>query len=181
MQSDDKEAQMEDLVFNGNQLQWHGKGAFKASSGMQGAQQPSLQCLPEKGPVPEGTYYLSLMLGGAAEDDGSGVCQLKPSWQIQTIPRGAAAGSCDPYWANWGSNRVRFEPADNATRTKCKPSRSGFYLHDSTKGYSHGCIEVQEAFFVLLRAHAGSTNKKRLTLRVTYKGVSSTYGGTYVP
>jgi len=34
--------------------------------------------------------------------DGTGTCNLSPSWQIQTIPRGSATGVCEPYWANWG-------------------------------------------------------------------------------
>ena len=44
-------------------------------------------------------------------------------------------------WANWGNNRVRFEPADVITKNKCKTNRGEFYLHDSVKIYSHGCIE----------------------------------------
>lgn len=179
--SNDKDANMEDLLYNGRRLHWHGKGAFKASSGVPRLQQPEHQCVKEEGPVPEGNYYVALLPGGAAEDDGTGICQLKASWQIQTIPRGDAAGRCERPWSAWGFNRVRFEAADGATKAKCTPERGGFYLHDSIKGYSHGCIEVEGTFFSILRDYISSTKNRKLRLRVTYAGVNSTYGGTYVP
>jgi hypothetical protein len=110
---------MEDMTYDGTLLEWTGKGKFKATSGMPGYQVPANQCLPEAGPVPEGVYRIPLLKGSAAEDedDGTGACRLEPSWRIETIPRGAAAGACEPYWANWGYNRVRIEPNDAATRT----------------------------------------------------------------
>tara|TARA_B100001109_G_scaffold255904_1_gene263100 strand:+ start:29899 stop:30255 length:357 start_codon:yes stop_codon:yes gene_type:complete len=63
---------------------------------------PGEQCTPEAGPVPEGQYKVFISDHGIAEDDGRGICALKPSWGIQVIPRGSAAGGCEPYWANWG-------------------------------------------------------------------------------
>lgn len=169
---------MEDLFYNGTQLTWSGHGVFKATSGMTGYQLPELQCTPERGPVPEGHYYVPLIVGGKAEDDGSGICQLKPSWQLQKIPRGADAGICEPYWANWGKNRIRIVPGDPVTKNKCKPHRGGFYLHDSTKGYSHGCIEVEQRFFDVLRRFIRHTKKKKLLLRIQYKSGLTTNGGT---
>ncbi len=91
---------MEDLYYDGTKLTWKGQGSFKATSGMAGFQMPKHQCIPERGPVPEGKYYVPLIAGDFAEDDGNGICQLKPSWQIQHIPRGVKAGTCEPYWAN---------------------------------------------------------------------------------
>ena len=126
-----------DTQYDGRILKWIGKGTFKATSGMPGYQEPTFQCDKEKGPVPEGNYYIPLIKGDLARDDGTGVCKLAPSWQIQRIPRGSAAGTCESYWANWGHNRVRFEPADLSTKNACKLKRRGFYINDSTKGYSH--------------------------------------------
>jgi hypothetical protein len=170
-----------DLLYDGMKLIWSGKGSFKATSGMPGHQIPSDQCLPDRGPVPEGNYYIPLIEGSQAIDDGSGVCNLEPSWQIQSIPRGTSAGSCEPYWANWGHNRVRFEPADRATKNTCTPiKRGGFYLHDSTKGFSHGCIEIDGLFFTQLRAFIKINKKSRLKLKIKYIG-GSTNGGTKAP
>ena len=95
------------------------------------------------------------------------------------IPRGSDAADCEPYWANWGRNRARMEPADVATRARCRPiMRGGFYLHDSTKGYSHGCIEVEGRLFPLLRSHHLATKTATLTLKVKYVPARSTNGGT---
>ncbi len=169
-----------DLEYNGTTLTWSGHGSYKATSGMLGHQVPKDQCLPDEGPVPEGRYYVPLILGGAAKDDGSGRCNLSPSWQIQSIPRGKAAGACEPYWANWGHNRVRFEPADAATKNACRPRRSGFYLHDSVKGFSHGCIEVDGRFFSQLRSFVKKSKKRRLDFKIKYT-TAGTYGGTKSP
>jgi hypothetical protein len=170
-----------DMLFNGQELHWFGYGIFKATSGMPGYQLPSFQCEGEKGPVPEGNYYIPLIEGASAKDDGTGICRLKPSWQIETIPRGSSAGACEPYWANWGYNRVRFEPADTATKNTCSVARGGFYLHDSTKGFSHGCIEVQGSFFSSLRMFVKTTTKKRISLKIQYIPGRVTNGGTKIP
>jgi len=45
-----------DMFYYGQQLTWTGHGVFKASSGLPGFQKPREQCLPDKGPIPEGTY-----------------------------------------------------------------------------------------------------------------------------
>ncbi len=171
---------MDELFYDGTTLSWTGKGKYKATSGMNGFQKPEFQCIKDRGPVPNGTYYVPLIDGGDAKDDGNGICQLAPSWQVQTIPRGAKAGACEPYWANWGKNRVRFEPSDKVTKSKCNPKRGGFYLHDSTKGFSHGCIEVEERFFNDLRAFLKKTKKKNIKLKIQYTPGMTTNGGTLV-
>ena len=91
-----------DLSYEGQRVFWAGRGHFKASSGLPGYQAPKHTCVPESGPIPEGFYKVFLADHGQAKDDGSGVCALRPSWGIQSIPRGTAAEKCEPYWANWG-------------------------------------------------------------------------------
>ena len=54
-------------------------------------------------------------------------------------------------------------------------------MHDSTKGYTHGCIEVDPRFFSILRSYVNKTKKKRLYLQVDYGAGGSTYGGTKKP
>ncbi|WP_221892335.1 hypothetical protein [Teredinibacter haidensis] len=73
------------------------------------------------------------------------------------------------------------EPADLAAKSKCSPTmRGGFYLHDSTKGYSHGCIEVETRIFPLLRAFNKATNKNTIILKVKYNKGVATNGGTKI-
>jgi hypothetical protein len=170
------------MKYDGQRIIWDGYGVFKATSGLPDFQIPDKQCVPDSGPIPEGFYKIYLTNHGTAKDDGTGRCQLKASWGIQKIPRGKTdAGECEPYWAQWGQNRARMEPADTSTLNKCIPViRGGFYLHDSTKGFSHGCIEVEMKLFVQLRIYNQKTKKKRLVLKVNYGKGDSTNGNTKI-
>ncbi|WP_299436010.1 hypothetical protein [uncultured Rhodospira sp.] len=177
----------EHLLYDGQNLHWKSpkdgkpEAKYPATSGMPGAQNKRHTCAPDKGPVPEGLYVMRTWIDDKpAQADGSGTCTLKPSWRIQTIPRGAAAGACERYWANWGDHRVRIEPANTATRTACTPHRGGFHLHDSTKGYSHGCIEVDTKFFDRLLDCNKHTSGSTIHVKVEY-AFAKTNGGTKKP
>lgn len=174
-----------DMRYDGRMLTWNGHGTFKATSGLPDYQYPSFQCYAGKGPIPEGTYSITLREDThPARNDGTDTCMLAPSSRLQTIPRGTDAGQCEPFWVNWGRNRIGLHPTDPTTKGKCSPRRGGFYLHDSTKGYTHGCIEVEGRFFEALRAFGRGTKRLRLsrtpvlTLRVQYAAGLSTNGGT---
>lgn len=166
------------LLYDGQRISWN-TIAFRASSGMPGFQSIAEQCNQrDAGPIPSGFYRVYLTNQGQAKADMQ-TCSLQPAWGIQTIPRGEQAGDCEPYWANWGNNRVRLEPADAQTKGRCVPvMHNGFYIHDSTKGFSHGCIEVEGRFFNLLRNYAKTRSHTRMILKVEYKEGQSTNGGT---
>lgn len=142
----------------------------------------------DRGPVPTGTYTVeSSILKQPWAEYKKSTCTLVPSRGLQHIPRGDpnpgvdgddptidTAGDCDDYWANWGYNRVRLTPHKNMVA----PHRNGFYIHDSSKGYSHGCIETEQDFFVKhLFPYAQANSGKRFKLTVSYKH-ERTYGGT---
>lgn len=168
-----------DMEYDGQALTWQGRGSFKATSGLPESQMPINQCVPDYGPIPEGFYRVFIRDHGVAQDDGRGFCVIKPSWGIQVIPRGKDADGCEQYWANWGNNRARMEPADTITKLRCNPVvRGGFYLHDSTKGYSHGCIEVESNLFIHLRNYHKQTSKNTVILKVKYVNGRATNGGT---
>lgn len=176
-------AAMIDLVYDGRILHWHGHGNFKATSGMTGLQEPRFQCIPDGGPIPEGEYKIATQIDPhPARDDGTHSCSLMPARSMQLIPRGSAAAGCEPYWSNWGWHRVRVEAAELHTRQRCATRRSGFYLHDSTKGYTHGCIEVEGSFFStfvgFIRQRGSAV--RNLRLKVQYIGLT-TNGGTASP
>lgn len=168
-----------DMTYDGQTLTWLGWGKFKATSGLPHLQKPELQCNKDAA-IPEGLYKVFLADRGPAQDNGRGICQLQPAWGMQTIPRGPAVGRCEVPWANWGWHRARMEPFDAATKLKCAPDlmRSGFFLHDSTKGYSHGCIEVEGRLFSLLENYRRSSKKNTMTLKVAYVKGRPTNGGT---
>lgn len=166
---------MDDMKYDGQVLTWDGK-KYKATSGMPGNQNADKQHVPDAGPVPAGRYKVYLGDLGAARISNPATCSLAPAWGVESIPRGRDAGACEPYWANWGKNRVRMEATDPSRTYK----RGGFYLHDSTKGFSHGCIEIDSAFFTALRNYSQTTRRRHLVLHVEYAAHGSTYGGTRV-
>jgi|688.fasta_scaffold729437_1 hypothetical protein len=184
---------MADLKYNGTVLDWSSIGKWKATSGMPGFQNSLEQFKMDKGPIPEGQYLVPLKIGGNAtlvnpkRDAAGNITESQldirseiESLQCITDPRDH---SKVVLFSNWGSNRVRL------TRQRVKHPRAahrgGFYLHDSTKGYSHGCIEVQTAFFTSLRDFSKKNSKRHfLILEVNYGPHSltgagvSTYGDT---
>ncbi len=196
----------DNLLYDGTHLYW--RSAFdaqslhyRASSGViardsagnivEDHRYANEQCAKDVGPVPAGNYTIEVVPRGEAGKVWSTCSLVRPKGGgIQTIPRGAGAvhgsDNCEPFWANWGSNRVQMNPADEKTRTTCSPRRSGFYIHDSVKGYSHGCIEVEGEFFVRLRKFADLVARKKVdpTMPVTvdYRSATmATYGYTDQP
>jgi hypothetical protein len=166
-----------ELLFDGQLLTWAGHGHFRATSGLTGHQSPDEECTPEAGPTPQGLYVVPLTAGWAraAKIDPSVACRILPGRGWERIPRGTR---CEPYFANWGYNRVRFYAADVLTQHRCTPTRDGFYLHDSTKGFSHGCIEVENRFFGDIASLASSGRVHNFMLTVRYVAGRPTYGGT---
>ena len=154
---------MASLKYNGTKITWIENGKvmdwFAATSGMPKSQTPAKQCVKDAGPVPEGTYALRLQFNkkliAAVADPVS--CQLMAAKGIQQIPDGdpkEGTAHCTPFWNNWGSNRVRIDAYDTKAKTACRGNRNGFYIHDSAKGFSHGCIEVKHRFFSLFNGKA---------------------------
>lgn len=184
------------LFYTGQWLYWFTEkniaAAYRATSGLLDEDGTDYryarnQCVKNAGPIPNGKYSLLLKYDPKvyARDDGTNRCNLRASQLIQKIPRsgdtdeepsGGKANACEDYWANWGWNRVRLEPV-GTTRTVCKPRRGGFYIHDSTKGYTHGCIEVDTTFFHRLQEYVKKTKEKTMYFFVEYT-TKSTYGST---
>ena len=168
-----------EMLFDGQILDWPNVGSFRATTGLPKYQTPDKQCIADNGPIPEGKYKIFSQNKGWAKDDGTGMCNLSPAWGVQAIPRGAIAGACELYWSQWGHNRARLEAADKKTKAACSPSRGGFYIHDSTKGFSHGCIEVDTIFFAAL-ASAVKHGERTFFINVAYVPNRETNGGTRV-
>jgi hypothetical protein len=178
---------MADMSYDGKTIKW-GSRSYPASSGMAVWPDPILGNTDYRfakyqdsqgGPVPEGNYVLHVFLNGTA-----GLTQLGPDAEvaatqtggIQAIPK-VTIGGAEYTFPDWGTRRIRiFKGKGNATK------RNNFYLHDSSKGYSHGCIEVDGKFFEDLRLDLVTMHKSKkydLTLVVTYASPgTSTNGGT---
>jgi uncharacterized protein RhaS with RHS repeats len=90
------------------------------------------------GPLPEGLYKINLQLDPtrfASLDATAG--QLYAAYGVQRIrdryrlPAGGWA-----YPEGWGTWRARLE------KVRVNTNRHNFYLHNSAKGYTHGCVET---------------------------------------
>jgi hypothetical protein len=171
----------EDMIYNGTKLDWFGFGAYNATSGMVQHQVASEQVKQDEGPIPEGVYSLPVKLAGNAKVDRQG--NLGGGYNgIEAIPTVEIDGK-KYWWPEWGRNRVRLTKL-HIDNPKAR-GRDGFFLHDSTKGYTHGCIEIDTHFFERLRLHAAAAVqlgvKKILLLKVAYPAKdATTNGGTLV-
>ncbi len=180
---------MADLIYNGPYLIStfsNETKKYRASSGMATGnanfQRAYFQDIKDAGPIPEGSYKILLLADKNAYAKADyAQCSLIPSVKLQRIPRGINAivpehvqvylrqrnnsvTTCEEYWANWGNNRIALTPLPS-TKTF---GRNGFYLHDSKKNFTHGCIEVEQDFFADLRLFMDKSAKKSLILEVKY-------------
>ena len=197
------------LIYDGQKLTWDEPGnpaTYKASSGLIGPKHRMFlydgaihvfmedyrwtwyEKMRDHGPIPSGIYKVATGVprNPYATYDPS-ICGLTNSFTIQQIPRGGkeddepgrtTAGRCEAPWANWGYHRVGLVPHSGMVA----PHRSGFYIHDSSKGFTHGCVETEQKFFVeRLYPYAAKAAGTKMLLTVRYtKGAFRTYGGTFV-
>lgn len=191
-----------DLIYSGQWLYWKSNypasmstsspRLFAATSGMrptpekdtkENLQRALYQDKKNGGPIPEGVFELDVSID-SAQATVEQANRLGPkaldrvSPGIQFLPVGPNGPNSD-----WGSMRARLEPKKGDMH-----NRNGFYVHNSHKAFSHGCIEVGvtqtgQNFFTLLLAYAHDPKRKRvLTLRVRYDSPDqSTLGTTYRP
>lgn len=149
----------------------------KASSGFKlyGEDHQSAQLQDQVlGPVPEGHYRVNLSLNphrwasillptkelAAAE----GVQRIRESY------RGPNGEPLIP--TGWGTWRARLDPV----KLKIKTTRHNFYLHNSKKGFTHGCIETCDALYnIFVQYH--NEGVTAIDVLVNYT-TQSTYGGT---
>lgn len=163
-------------VYQGTYGQKGGATAqYKASSGLPGYQRARNTNIKDAGPVPEGKYWIYLMPNPARiakHDSRTGELLSNKDGGIEQIPKSIVNSAGDTIiYPGWGNTRARLF-ADKATKTF---GRNNFYLHDSHKGFSHGCIETNpQVFDLLIKARQSFT---KVALMVDYANDdTSTYG-----
>ena len=198
---------MVDLEYDGTTIRWASLGkTYKASSGFpprlikpneisEDYRNSKFQNVP-LGPLPEGTYEMRVFLNGTAPvgiiDHANGrggpddtypdiyAARTLDRSGIQQIPSDVV----DPrtklsynYRGSWGFQIIRLFKTNNV-----KSNRDNFYLHDSKKGYSHGCIEAETTLFDDLKSELIFKHANKpftLLLNIKYPtSSSSTYGET---
>lgn len=165
------------------------KKSCPSTSGMPGAQSKDDTSKPDEGPIPEGDYSVDLRPDPervAQHNNGS----MIPGYGIEQIPPSTAPvrdeGEGEDYggeWgeaptydiAPWGSWRARLI-SKKGTDTK---KRTSFYLHNSHKGYTHGCIETCDDLLEEMK-RLRKDGQEALDVRVSYQD-KTTKGGTFSP
>ncbi|HEY7423655.1 MAG TPA: hypothetical protein VH682_05365 [Gemmataceae bacterium] len=166
-----------DILYNGKQLHWYGMHLeFPATSGQNDYKRADQEGVKDYGPIPEGWYDFSVQ-------------EAKPGKNADDYFSHEGVQSFSPS-PDWGTQRVRLHLKrldEMAIRQKVgdqglkvAKSRGGFYLHNSHKGYTHGCVEVSDSFFTKLAEYRRKKHHKaHLTLRVHYRDIhTDTYGAT---
>jgi RHS repeat-associated protein len=173
---------MDWILSTGNKVYWYGGNVgdmknlivtYKATSGNNNAkdihgkvwnlQQAKYQNVKNGGPTPEGKYSINLTPDPsrvAEADLKTGSLIPNPKGGIEKIP-GFVKNPDKPGWGwtyqEWGENRAKLDPDKN---TDLQGRDNSFYLHDSAKGYTHGCTETETSLFDNLNSYRDEGNKK---------------------
>ena len=186
------------VLVTGNAALWYGGTVgdksnlihtYKATSGLDNAttttgvsincQYAKYQNVENGGPTPEGRYYINL------KPDPNRIANADPkTGQLLRSPKGGIEKIPDYYqredglyctYSEWGYHRAKLEPV-SVTGASNRDNNS-FYMHDSEKGYTHGCIEIEKQFFNDLIEY-GKDNSK-IDVIIAYPGPDhNTNGGT---
>jgi RHS repeat-associated protein len=164
------------IEYTGEKINWYG-GNYPdrsqpglwcwARSGRDGYQLPREQNNPDRGPVPEGGYTINLRKDPNRVAGLSGGT-LAADTGIQRIPTTGPDGQRLRYIpGNWGSWRARLEP-------DVPGDRYSFYIHNSRKGQTKGCIETCDDLLDELLKYRKRND--RIRVYVDYTGAEVTRG-----
>lgn len=159
---------------------------FKGSSGYFDAEtgadyrNSKFQNVKGYGPVPNGNYRVNLIPNPNRIAKWNKDYDLVPSpvGGIEQIPEEVpiVGNPREVYnYPGWGTWRARLQPMPGTNLHE----RDGlFYFHNSTKGYTEGCIEVSPGIYNVLLMYRQSGNKY-IDVNVSYStNNTSTNGGT---
>jgi len=193
------------ILATGDKIYWYGgkfgdktelKHTFKSSSGLSDAktdqgkmnlQKSKYQVVKNGGPTVEGKYKINLIPDPdrVAKADNKGNLLRNPEGgieKIESIPVEDKPGYVYTY-EDWGNNRARLEPVSvmqpkDEYGREYKRDLNSFYFHDSEKGYSSGCHEVEKSFFEVLNNYRNDGNTE-IFVQVKYPNKEHiTNGGT---
>lgn len=156
---------------------------YGATSGAYGKQSALNQNLKEIGPIPSGEYFIDLRLeitrraGLVSANNpelaaGHGI-QIIPWYRKWIIGSGEERQALYPGWGQW---RARLEKIIISSTDPLVESRDNFYLHDSYKGESHGCIETETELYYDL-ATLKKSGQLKVKLWVHYSSLDTPTNG----
>ena len=127
--------------------------SFPAASGAPGWQNPSNQSVPNKGPIPEGTYTMDTDEIQSIED--------RSFWDA--VKGFFGGGKWPGGKSSWGEERAWVDPI-NGTNTY---NRGGFSIHGGSSFGSAGCIDLEKHVKDFMDAARG-TGQKEMSVDVDY-------------
>ena len=171
------------VLITGDKVYWYGgktgdksnlMHTYNSASGMSNAhlengeiinlQQAKYQNVRNGGPTPEGKYEINLIPDPsrvANTDPNTGELLRNPEGGIEKVPDRVEAGGGKFFtYEAWGENRAYLKPIRVTGATSEQRDNDSYYIHDSEKGYTHGCIEVDSDFFNQLNNYRNAGNKK---------------------
>ena len=140
------------------------------------------QHIPNLGPTVEGKYQLKLGDGSIKKAKTHKGALIRANDGIESLTEIDSVDN-DAILQSWGEKRIRMQkvdvkqPVDNESGEISERDLDSFYFHDSKKGHTSGCHEIESQFFDDLQEHSKKGNKK-IEVKVEYKANQSTYGGT---
>ena len=172
------------ILATGNKVYWYGGkvgnkrnliSTYKATSEFRGPdqngkmwnlQKAKYQNVRNGGPTPEGRYHINLIPDPSriAETDlKTGELKRNLDGGIEKIPE-SVDNPNNPgrvwHYPDWGENRAYLAP-DVVTGAKdSERDNKSYYFHDSQKGYTHGCTEVEKGLFDKLNDYRDKGNTK---------------------
>jgi hypothetical protein len=159
------------ILATGNKIYWYGGKVgdkrnllhtYKATSGYKGPdingkqldlQNSKYQRVRDGGPTAEGKYHINLKPSPdrvAEADSKSGELKKNPDGGIEKIPDYVANPNNPGFgwrYTEWGENRAALTPDKVTGATNAERDNNSYYVHDSEKGYTHGCTEVETELF----------------------------------
>ncbi|MBS1927750.1 MAG: hypothetical protein IT254_07365 [Chitinophagaceae bacterium] len=123
------------------------------------------QKVRDMGPTTEGQYLINLKpsFDRVAKAGSDGELVRSKQGGVEKIPDEVPIpGDKENVWTyeNWGTNRAYLSPVKVTGATSKDRDITSFYLHDSEKGYTHGCTEVQTELFDKLAEYKKAGNEK---------------------
>lgn len=164
---------MDWILSTGNKISWYGGDTgdksnlvrtFKATSGALGHQVASEQNKRDQGPTPDGKYSINLKPEPDRKAEIASNGQLKRSTEggIENLEGMKMDGDNENLYTSedWGDNRAKLDAEEVTGATSGERDNNSYYFHDSEKGYTHGCTEVETGLFDQLKDYRSQGNGK---------------------
>ena len=132
-------------------------------------QEAKYQNLRDKGPTPEGSYYINLKVDPEREVRMNSNKQFlkSPEGGIESLVFTNPDTGMRSYYPAWGKNRASLTPVKVTGAKNSERDNNSYYFHDSEKGYTHGCTEVETSLFTQLKDYRNAGNL-RIDVLVKY-------------